>query len=137
MNTTPTQKTLEVPSAMDISQPMVFCPRCRVQIRETDHYCYNCGKSLKRGYGFLYTHTGIILMTLVLGPFALPCVWLSRRISLLSKIIYTLVMIALGYYLVAVCIQMYYSLQDAMKNLTNLQNFSNMQGFSTIDLNSF
>ena len=137
MNTTPTQKTLEAPSAMDISQPMLFCPRCHVQIRGTDNYCYNCGKSLKRGYGFLYTHTGIILMALVIGPFALPFALLSKRIGPIAKIIYTLLLLALGYFFVVMCMQAYSSVQQTLNSMTNLQNFSNMQGFSTIDLKSF
>ena len=124
------------PNAQDGQNP-VFCPRCRVQVRETDHYCYNCGRSLKRGYGFVYTHTGIILMALVLGPFALPLVWLSKRIHPAFKIIYTMALVALGYYIVISFMHAYAAVQDAMNNLSNMQDFSSLQGFSTIKLDSF
>ena len=41
---------------------LLFCKRCHAEIRDTDNYCHACGKSLKPGQGFLFTHAGIILM---------------------------------------------------------------------------
>ena len=81
-------------------QEPLFCSRCHAQIRETDKYCHACGKSLKPGHGFLFTHAGIIVMALVLGPLALPFVWLSKVLSLTAKLIYTAVLLLLGVYLV-------------------------------------
>ena len=46
-------------------------------------------------------------MSLVLGPLALPFVWLSKRISLTAKIIYTLVLILLGIYIALACYHIY------------------------------
>ena len=83
----------------------LFCSRCHAQIRETDNYCHACGKSLKPGRGFLFTHAGIIIMALVLGPFALPFVWLSKAISLTAKLIYTVLLLLLGVYLVYAIVQ--------------------------------
>ena len=57
------------------------CPRCSNPIDETDNFCRHCGRSLKPGTGFLFSHPGIILMAFVLGPFALPFVWLSKTIG--------------------------------------------------------
>ena len=85
-------------------QPL-FCPRCHAQIRETDNYCHACGKSLKPGRGFLFTHAGIIVMALVLGPFALPFVWMSKAISFSAKLLYTAVLLLLGVYLVYALMQ--------------------------------
>ena len=39
-------------------------------------------------------------MSLVLGPLALPFVWLSKVLSLGAKLVYTVVLGALGFYLV-------------------------------------
>ena len=77
----------------------LLCPRCHAQIQETDNYCHFCGKSLKPGHGFLFTHTGIILMAFILGPLALPFVWLSKAISPVAKLIYTVVLLILGIYM--------------------------------------
>lgn len=81
-------------------QEPLFCTRCHAQIRETDNYCHACGKSLKPGRGFLFTHAGIILMALVLGPLALPFVWFSKVLSPAAKFIYTAVLLLLGTYMV-------------------------------------
>ena len=64
---------------------MNTCPRCHAQIDETDCYCRHCGKTLKPRMGFWYSHGGILLLTLIVGPFSLICVWLSRKLSLLAK----------------------------------------------------
>ncbi len=90
----------EISTAQNPFQTPLFCSRCHAQIEETDNYCHACGKSLKPGRGFLFTHPGIIIMALVLGPLALPFVWLSKAISLTAKIIYTLVLLLLGTYMV-------------------------------------
>ncbi|MBR2081666.1 MAG: zinc ribbon domain-containing protein [Elusimicrobiaceae bacterium] len=82
-----------------IFQEPLFCSRCHAEIRDTDNYCHACGKSLKPGRGFLFTHTGIIIMALVLGPLALPFVWISKAISFTAKIIYTIVLCLMGIYI--------------------------------------
>ena len=83
------------------------CPRCRQLIDEADCYCRHCGRSLRPGQSFLYSHTGIILLSLVLGPLALPFVWLSKRINLTAKIIYTGVLTLLGIYICVACYHIY------------------------------
>lgn len=121
-----------------ISNPDAFarpllCPRCQAEIRDTDNYCHACGKSLKPGRGFLFTHGGIILMALVLGPFALPFVWMSKVIGPTAKIIYTVVLVALGFYLAFSIYQafsyMHNSLQMIMGDLNNLGSLGNLNSF--------
>ena len=98
------------------AEPM-FCSRCRAEIGEADNYCRHCGKSLKPGRGFLFTHPGIILMALVLGPFALPFVWMSKVLSSLAKIIYTVVLVVVGFYLVYSLFHMFTLVQQSMQTL--------------------
>ncbi len=90
----------EISAVQPALQEPLFCTRCHAQIRETDNYCHACGKSLKPGRGFLFTHGGIILMALVLGPLALPFVWLSKVLSPAAKLLYTVVLVLLGTYMV-------------------------------------
>ena len=90
----------EVPSVQSPFQEPLFCSRCHAEICETDNYCHACGKSLKPGRGFLFTHGGIILMALILGPLALPFVWLSKVLSPAAKLIYTVVLLLLGIYMI-------------------------------------
>ena len=68
---------------------MTTCKRCHHPIDETDCYCRHCGKTLKPRMGFWYDHGGILLLTLCVGPFSLICVWLSHKISVLAKWLWT------------------------------------------------
>lgn len=113
----------------------LLCKRCHAEIRETDNYCHACGKSLKPGHGFLFTHTGIILMALVLGPFVLPFVWMSKAISPLAKVIYSLLFLISGFYMMYCLWQLFaftqQSMQSLMGDLNNLQGgLNSLQGLN-------
>ncbi|MBP5616368.1 MAG: zinc ribbon domain-containing protein [Elusimicrobiaceae bacterium] len=120
----------ELPPQQATAPQLLFCTRCHGQIDETDNYCRSCGKSLKPGRGFLFTHTGIILMACILGPFALPFVWMSKAISPLAKIIYTAVLLLIGFYLLVSLYKAFSlinnSLQMMMGDLNNLGNLSSV-----------
>jgi len=79
---------------------MNTCPRCRQTVDGSDCYCRHCGKTLKPRMGFWYNHGGILLMTLFVGPFSLICVWLSRKISLLAKWLWTIGIVLFSIYVV-------------------------------------
>ena len=96
---------------------ILACPRCHNVVEQQDNYCRWCGRSLKPGRGFLYTHTGIIILALVLGPLALPAVWLSKVISTPAKWIYTLLLLTLGVYLVMAFYHAFQLLGDASQLL--------------------
>ncbi len=100
----------------DSSTPYT-CPRCHLLIDQTDCFCRHCGRNLKPGKGFLFSHTGIILMSLILGPLALPFAWLSKRISLTSKIIYTVVLTLLGICIGLACYHIYQVTWQAAQEL--------------------
>ncbi len=62
------------------------CPRCRFEADEADCYCRHCGKALQPHMGFWYDHGGVLLLTLIVGPFSLITLWLSRKLSLSAKL---------------------------------------------------
>ena len=96
------------------------CPTCHLLIDETDHFCRHCGRSLKPGESFLYSHSGIILMAVILGPFALPFVWLSKRISMTAKLVYSVVLGTIGIYFCIACYRVYQlTLQTAQSLMGN------------------
>lgn len=74
------------------------CPKCNAVTEETDNFCRRCGRSLRPGTGFFYTHSGVIVLTLLLGPFALIPLWMSKLIGQTAKIIYTVVILAFTAY---------------------------------------
>lgn len=65
------------------------CPRCRFEADEADCYCRHCGKALQPHMGFWYDHGGVLLLTLIVGPFSLITLWLSRKLSLSAKLAWT------------------------------------------------
>ena len=68
---------------------MFVCSRCRTAVDPKDCYCRHCGKSLQPRMGFWYDHGGILLLTLVIGPFSLIPLWISRKLTLKSKGLWT------------------------------------------------
>ncbi|MDD5438849.1 MAG: hypothetical protein PHS37_01525 [Candidatus Omnitrophica bacterium] len=59
----------------------------------------------------------IIGALLMLGPFALPLVWSSPAMSRLTKIILTLIVFGLTYWLVMVTVDTYTGLMKQLKEL--------------------
>lgn len=90
----------------DFTQPAT-CRYCHALVDPADNFCRSCGRGLKSGYGFFYSHTGIILLAFVLGPLVLPFVWLSKQMGLTAKIIYSIVFCIMGFYLFLTCYHLY------------------------------
>lgn len=79
---------------------MSLCPRCHGAIDETDCYCRHCGRPLQPRRGFWFSHWGLLLQVLCIGPFTLVCVWLSRRISWAAKWAWTAGIVLFSVYLI-------------------------------------
>ena len=94
------------------------CAKCGLSCEETDNFCRRCGGSLKPGKSFFHSHAGIMILALVAGPFALPLVWTSKRMGLAAKIIYTILLLLMGYYLVKTCVRIYTLTFQMMQSMT-------------------
>lgn len=75
------------------SSEKIRCSSCRTIIEAGDEYCRHCGRRQVRS-GAWYYEPGVIavLALTVLGPFALPLVWKSPRISRNGKWAWTIVL---------------------------------------------
>lgn len=93
----------------------VMCPRCKETIDQADCYCRRCGKSLKPGWGFFYGPAGVILLTLIVGPFSLITLWLSKRMNKRSKLIFTVGITLFTLYAVYMTYQSVLLLTDALQ----------------------
>ena len=93
---------------------MLTCPRCQTPISITDCYCSHCGKTLQPRMGFWYSHGGIFLLTLLAGPFSLICVWMSRKISLTAKWLWTLIILLGSAYLCYAVVKTFVMLQQVL-----------------------
>jgi hypothetical protein len=57
------------------------CWHCNRSIEAEDAFCRFCGKRQGQTVPFRYTHAGIIILTLLVGPLALPFIWKSPIIN--------------------------------------------------------
>jgi len=75
------------------------CWKCKRPIDESDNYCRHCGVGQGGRAPWYYQHWGIILVMLMVGPFALINVFASPLIGKKAKLIYTIIILAFSAFL--------------------------------------
>lgn len=65
------------------------CWACGARIDQADRYCRFCGRGQAAYVPWQYKHWGVVVLTLLAGPFSLFFLWRSPVISRNGKFAYT------------------------------------------------
>jgi hypothetical protein len=97
----------------------ITCWHCNGSIEANDAYCRFCGKGQGRSVPFWYTHCGIIVLTLLLGPLAMPFIWKSPKIGKKSRVGYILLNLLITFFMLSLVFSTYSTInrqvQETMK----------------------
>ena len=89
---------------------LIKCWHCSGSIEAKDAYCRYCGKGQGQSVPFRYTHAGMIVFSLLVGPLTLPFIWKSPKIGKKGKIGYIMMNLLITLFMLSLVFGIYSSI---------------------------
>ena len=98
---------------------MKLCAGCKKEIADEANFCPTCGifqdKDIKPKNKWYFKKTSLMVSLLCVGPFMLPLVWFHPELSRTAKVLYTIVIVVLTYFIFVVFLKSMNSILSAYK----------------------